>query len=105
MPSASFCLLASPVLPFLLGIYGFPEVYADKRFVPNCPRVVPGRNRTHIARAELCLGTVVHSNHDLPRDDMDEVANLATVGPNNRSDTLRPAPSRLICHTHRLDNT
>src|SRR5260370_12141381 len=36
---------------------------------------------------------------------MDEVANLATVGPSNRFDTLRPAPSRLICHAYRLDIT
>ena len=48
------------------------EVDADKRFVPNYPRVVPRRNRTHIARAELCFGTVVHSDHYPPRDDMDD---------------------------------
>src|SRR5271157_1087088 len=81
------------------------EVDADKRFVPNYPCVVPRRNRTHIARAKFCFGTVVHSDHYPPCDDMDEVGNFATVGPSNRFDTLRPAPSRLICHADRLEIT
>ncbi len=53
---------------------------ADKRFVPNDPRVVPRRNRPHIAWTKLCFGTVVHSDHYPPRDNVDDVTNLATVG-------------------------
>jgi hypothetical protein len=59
----------------------------------------------HIARTKRCFGTVVHSDHYPPRDDVDEVANLATVGPNGRFDRLRPAPSRLMDHALDLDTT
>ena len=34
----------------LFGVQSISEVDADKRFVPNDPRVVPWRNRPHIAR-------------------------------------------------------
>ena len=40
-----------------------------------------------------------------PRGDVDEMANLATVGPNSRFNTLRPAPSRLMDHARDLDTT
>src|SRR5258708_33488974 len=40
-----------------------------------------------------------------PEGDVDEVANLATVGPNSRFNTLRPAPSRLMDHARDLDTT
>lgn len=33
------------------------------------------------------------------------MANLATIGPNNRFDTLRPAPPRLVFDADRLDIT
>ena len=72
---------------------------------PTTPRVMPRRNRPHIARTKLCFGAVVHSDHYPPRDDVDEVANLATVCPNIRFDTLRPAPSRLMDHALDLDTT
>src|SRR5260370_10703235 len=65
----------------LFGVQSISEVDADKRFVRNDPRVVPRRNRPHIARTKLCFGSVVHSDHYPPREDVDEVANLATVGP------------------------
>ena len=76
-------------LALLFGVESISEVDAHKRFVPNDPRVVPRRNRPHIARTKLCFGTIVHSDHYPPRDDVDEVANLATVCPNSRFDTLR----------------
>jgi hypothetical protein len=44
---------------------------------------VPRRNRPHIARTKLCFGIIVHSDHYPPRDDVDEVANLATVWVSN----------------------
>ena len=72
---------------------------------PTTPRVMPRRNRPHIARTKLCFGAVVHSDHYPPRGDVDEVANLATVGPNSRFNTLRPAPSRLMDHARDLDTT
>jgi hypothetical protein len=87
----------------LFGVQSISEVDADKWFVPNDPRVMPRRNRPHIARTKLCFGAVVHSDHDPPREDVDQVANLATVGPNSRFDTLRPAPSRLMSHAPDLD--
>ena len=89
----------------LFGMQSISEVDADKWFVPNDPRVVPRRNRPHIARTKLCFGTVVHSDHYPPRGDVDEMANLATVGPNSRFNTLRPAPSRLMDHARDLDTT
>jgi len=49
--------------PLLFGVQSISEVDADKRFVPNDPRVVPRRNRPHVARTKLCFGTVVHSDH------------------------------------------
>jgi hypothetical protein len=57
------------------------------------------------ARTKLCFGSVVHSDHYPPREDVDEVANLATVSPNDRFDTLRPTPSRLMGHAPDLDTT
>jgi hypothetical protein len=39
------------------------------------------------------------------RFEVDEVANSATVGPNSRFDTLRPAPSWLMDHARDLDTT
>src|SRR4029077_12534566 len=89
----------------LFGVQSFSEVDADKRFVPNGPRVVPRRNRPHIAGTKLCFGTVVHSDHYPPRDDVDEVSNSAAICPNSRFDTLRPAPSRLMDHALDLDTT
>jgi hypothetical protein len=89
----------------LFGVQSISEVDADKWFVPNDPRVMPRRNRPHIARTKLCFGTVVHSDHYPPRGDVDEVANSATVGPNSRFDTLRPAPSRLMSHAPDLNTT
>lgn len=50
-------------LALLFAVHSIPKVDADKSFVPNYPSVVPRRNRTHIARAELCFGTVVYSDH------------------------------------------
>ena len=87
----------------LFGVQSISKVDADERFVPKGPRIVPGRNRSHIARTKLCFGSVVHSDHYPPREDVDQVANLATVGPNSRFDTLRPAPSRLMSHAPDLD--
>jgi hypothetical protein len=86
-----------------LGVQSISEVDADERFVPNGPCIVPGRNRSHIARTKLCFQSVVHSDHYPPREHVDEVANLATVGPNSRFDALRPAPSRLMDHPPDLD--
>src|SRR5215469_10648364 len=90
---------------FTASLHDIGEVDADKCFIPHYPSVVPRRNKPHVARAELCFGTVVHSHLDPPREDVDQVANLATVGPNNRFDALRPPPSRLICDADGLGVT
>ena len=72
----------------LFGMQSISEVDADKWFVPNDPRVVPRRNRPHIAWTKLCFGPVVHADHYPPRENVDEVANLATVGPNSQDEGL-----------------
>src|SRR6266446_8894043 len=68
-------------------------------------RPAPGGIDPTLPGPKLCFGTVVHSDHYPPRDDVDEVANSATVGPNSRFDTLRPAPSWLMDHARDLDTT
>src|SRR5262245_15126372 len=48
---------------FFLRVHGTPlKVDGDGRLVPNYPRVVPRRNRFHIARTKLSFRSVVHAN-------------------------------------------
>ncbi|HYY27912.1 MAG TPA: hypothetical protein VE860_08215 [Chthoniobacterales bacterium] len=78
------------------------KINADERLISNYPRIMPRRNEPHITGAELRLGTVVHSHHYPSRDDMDQMAHLATVGSNEWLDRFRPTPSWLIRYTNGL---
>src|SRR2546423_4240350 len=78
------------------------EVYADERLVADDPRVVPRRYRDHVAGPYLGLRPVVHLYPHAAGDDVDEVADLTTVGSRDLLDALRPLPPRLESGAHHL---
>src|SRR5215204_5523655 len=76
-------------------LVGPREVQDDARLVPNGPSVVSRRDHHRIVGAKLLLCAVVHYNLHPPRDHVPYVRHLATVGPCDRLDGLRPPPSWL----------
>src|SRR5262249_54888015 len=67
------------------------EVDELARLVADDPRVVPGRDRYQIARAELDLRPVRHRDDHATRGDVAEVRRLAALGPRGRRKVRRPS--------------
>lgn len=71
------------------------EVEHDTGLIADHFAVVPGRDRDHVASAELELCAIVHDHLLAPGEDVSQVRHLAAVGAGQRLDVLGPAPSGL----------
>src|SRR6185312_12007909 len=84
---------AGPSSPRLRVVSKTDEVHHDTIFRSYDPRVVSGRQRHRIPRAELDLASIVHDGFHSSRKNITEVRCLTGFGFHDGLDALGPLPT------------